>query len=292
MAADRRDGTSVCLPPRPPKRRLDRPLPDGSSDCHFHVFADGAPLASPRNYTPRMLTLDDWSAFARFFGISRGVLVQPSVYGEDNGVLLAALAAMPDRLRGVVVPNPGVSDDALRALHGAGVRGIRFNTFNLGGLSLDMVGAFARRVAPLGWHLQFHARSSELGRIAEIAAGLPVPIVIDHFGLLPMADDEAREAGVEDLLRLLEGGRCYIKISATYRVGGRARRAAIADVAERLVAARPDRLLWGSDWPHTDLWDEMPDDRDLIEEAVSWLDDDATRRHVFVSNPAELYWST
>ena len=292
MASGARDGASVCLPPRPLQRRPKAPLPAGSCDCHFHVFTEGAPLATPRNYTPQMLTLDDWRSFADFFGIERGVLVQPSVYGADNSVQLTALRALPQRLRAVVVPSPDVTDAELRRLHDSGVRGIRFNTFNLGGLSLDMVDPLARRIAPLGWHLQFHARSSELDRIAELTAGLPVPVVFDHFGLLPMGDKAARELGVHALLRLLEGGRCYVKISATYRVGGNAQRAPIADVAARLVAARPDRLLWGSDWPHVDLWDDMPDDTDLLDEALSWLDDDDTRRLVFVSNPEKLYWAS
>ena len=119
-----------------------------------------------------------------------------------------------------------------------------------------------------------------------------MPVVFDHFGLLPMGDKAARESGVHALLRLLEGGRCYVKISATYRVGGNAQQRAIADVARRLVAARPDRLLWGSDWPHVDLWDDMPDDTDLLDEAFSWLDDDDIRRLVFVSNPEKLYWAS
>ncbi len=291
MAAAR-DGTAVCLAPRPPQRRPATPLPAGACDCHFHVFAEGAPLATPRNYTPQMLTLEDWLRLSGFFGIERGVLVQPSVYGADNSVQLAALRAMPERLRAVVVPSPAITDGDLRQMHDVGVRGIRFNTFNLGGLSLDMVGPLARRIAPLGWHLQFHARSSELDRIAELTAGLPVPIVFDHFGLLPMGEEDARESGLVALLRLLEGGRCYVKISATYRIGGTAQRAAIAQVAKRLVAARPDRVLWGSDWPHVDLWDEMPDTTDLIDEALSWLADDATRKRVFASNPAELYWAS
>jgi predicted TIM-barrel fold metal-dependent hydrolase len=281
----------ICLAPLPLSRRLDPPLPDNTCDCHFHVFAAGAPLAVPRSYTPQPLTLDDWTNLAAALNVARGVLVQPSVYGRDNAVLLAALAAAPERLRGIVVVEPDIPHDELTRLDRAGVRGIRINTRNLGGLSLADAEGLSRRIAPLGWHLQFQVPPQDHERLLAIVPRLAVPVVVDHFGLVPVDDEPAARSGAESLLRLLATGRCFIKLSAAYRLAASAEAAArLAQLAERLVAARPDRMLWGSDWPHTELWDAMPDDADLVHQALSWLGAPTTRQQVLIANPTRLYW--
>jgi predicted TIM-barrel fold metal-dependent hydrolase len=279
---------ALCLPPTLPRRRPDFPLPKGACDSHLHVFAADAPLTAPRNYTPQILTLDDWLVLAAFLGIERGVLVQPSVYGRDNGVLLAALKAALDRLRGVVVVDPDISDQALRHLDSVGVRGVRINMRNVGGLALDTADTLARRIAPLGWHLQFQVGPSSYADLAGMLPRLAVPVVIDHIGLVPL--DHGAEGALRDLLRLIESGRCHIKLSGAYRVAPAGRRSGLATIVAALVSARPDRLLWGTDWPHTELWEGMPDDAGLVDEAMTWLADDATRTLVCVSNPAALYW--
>lgn len=278
-----------CLAPLPLSRRPDPPLPDGTCDCHFHVFAAEAPLVAPRSYTPRPLTLDDWMGLAGALNVACGVLVQPSVYGRDNDVLLAALAAAPDRLRGIVVVEPDVATSELTRLHAAGVRGIRINTRNLGGLSLGDAEILSRRIAPFGWHLQFQVPPADHDDLLAIVPSLAVPVVIDHFGLVAVSDDAEVQRGGESLLRLLDTGKCFVKLSAAYRLAGNAAR--LARLAARLLAAHPDRLLWGSDWPHTELWTAMPDDADLVEQTLSWFGDAATRQQVFVVNPAGLYWN-
>lgn len=275
----------LCLPPRTMSRWPLNPLPAGAIDCHFHVFAQDAPLAPVRSYTPRLATLADWMEFARSARIERGVLVQPSVYGFDNSVLLTALKARPDRLRGIVVLESTVSDTELERLNGQGVRGIRINTRNLGGLSFETTQEFARRIGSLGWVLQFQMRPEQLTALTEVASSLNVPLVLDHFGF---ADPARGTEAITDLQRLLDTGRSYVKLSAPYRIGGMA---GVDAIAAALVRSHPERLLWGSDWPHTELFDEVPHDADLIDQTQSWLPDDTVRQRIFIDTPMSLFFN-
>ena len=272
----------LCLPPLPLTRQPAR-LPAGTIDTHFHVFKPGAPLNTPRSYTPQILTLTDW----RRLGISRGVLVQPSVYGFDNSVLLEALAADPANLRGIVVLPQETTRDELRRLDRLGVRGVRINTRNKGGLPFEAVTDFAAPLADLGWTLQFQVRAEQLPAIAELAPTLGAPVVIDHLGFIPMGTAET-DIHVANLQRLLDTGGGWVKLSAPYRLGKDP--VAFAQIAARLVQSHPQRLLWGTDWPHTELWADMPDDADLIEEALGWLATDAVRQAVLVDNPQSLFF--
>jgi len=280
----------LCLPPLPlpdvPRARL----PAGTCDTHFHVFRPGAPLTSPRSYTPQTIGLSAWTDLAERFGIARGVLVQPSVHGYDNSVLLEALAAEPDRLRGVIVLPGGVDDAELERLDALGVRGVRVNTRNLGGLPLDSVPGLAARLADLGWILQLQVRAEQLPEVAMIAPALPCDLVVDHMGFLPLGRPEA-EPGLAALQRLLDGGRAYAKISGPYRLETGARHPEFGALVRRLAVSHPERLVWGSDWPHTELWDGMPADDDLVAEALAWLPDPAVRQAVFVDTPAALFFS-
>ena len=290
MRSSAADEGGLCLPPKPLVRLPSRPLPAGTVDTHFHVFAAGAPLATPRNYTPWMMTLDDWLGFAAALSVDRGVVVQPSVYGRDNDVLLAALGACPDRLRGVAVVDPGASDSEFNRLDAAGVRGVRINTRNVGGLSIDRVEEIGRRIAPLGWHIQLQVDSSSLEALDWVVARCPVPIVIDHLGLIPVGDRSARDPRLADLLDVLKTGRCYVKLSAPYRLTRTESYRGVDAVVAAILNVRPDRLIWGSDWPHTELWRAMPDDANLVDLTQVWLGNDENRRLVFVENAARIYW--
>jgi predicted TIM-barrel fold metal-dependent hydrolase len=281
----------LCLPPRSPAPISPSPLPSGAVDCHFHVIRQGAPLSATRNYTPQVAPLGDWLAYAGAVGIERGVVVQPSVYGRDNTVVLAALAAEPKRLRGIVVIDPDLPDAELRSLDRAGVRGVRFNMRNPGGLGFSDLRHLAGRIAPLGWHLQLLLDGRALEGVAAAVADSPVPVVIDHIGLVPVADQTAGPRATAALARLVASGRCYVKLSAPYRLAPHASSASVAAVVAALVRANPERLLWGSDWPHTELFETMVDDVDLIAESTAWFDDPGLRERVFVTNPAKLYWA-
>lgn len=279
----------LCLPPRPLTGRPIARLPKGTVDTHFHVFKADAPLNTPRSYTPQVRTLADWRAYAQAVGIARGVLVQPSVYGFDNAVLLEALATDPANLRGVAVLRADTSLNELRRLDRLGVRGVRINTRNKGGLAFETIGDFVASLAPLGWSLQFQVQPDQLADLVTLAPTLGLPLVIDHLGFIPL--DTAETAGhVANLQRLLDGPNAYVKLSAPYRLVAGTDYSAFAQIVGTLVKTHPQRLLWGSDWPHTELWAGMPDDAELIDAMHAWLDTDAIRQQVFVANSQSLFF--
>jgi predicted TIM-barrel fold metal-dependent hydrolase len=268
---------------RPPRHAL----PKGAVDTHFHVFRAGAKLAVPRSYTPRDVTLADWQLYARRARIDRGVLVQPSVYGFDNTVLLDALRAEPHRLRGIVVLDPAADQSIadLEHLHALGVRGARCNTRNLGGMSFETAVDLAARIAPLGWTLQFQVRPEQLDDLVTVLPALGARAVIDHLGFI---DLDPPQVAIDKLRTLLDAGNCYIKLSAPYRLSGGVHFAA---VAHALLHSHPEHLLWGSDWPHTELWADVPDDAALIDSAMDLLATDALRQLVMVRTPDALFFS-
>jgi predicted TIM-barrel fold metal-dependent hydrolase len=280
----------LCLPPRAMAHRPLVRLPEGTVDTHFHVFKPAAPLNTPRSYTPQMLTLADWRAYAEAVGIARGVLVQPSVYGFDNSALLEALATDPVNLRGIAVLPADTSLNALRRLDRLSVRGVRINTRNKGGLAFETISDFAASLAPLGWSLQFQVKPEQLSNIASLAPTLGLPLVIDHLGFIPLG--RAETAGhLATLQRLLDAPNVYVKLSAPYRLTTGTDHSAFVQIVADLAKTHPDRLLWGSDWPHTELWADMPDDAELINDMNAWLGSDALRQQVFVANSHSLFFS-
>jgi predicted TIM-barrel fold metal-dependent hydrolase len=276
----------LCLPPRPLTRAPLAALPAGTVDCHFHVFDRGARLAPMRSYTPQIAGLDDWQRLASAIGIAAGVLVQPSVYGFDNSVLLGALDAASDKLRGIVVLPPETTQRELEALHARGARGLRCNTRNLSGLTLTAAARLAARFAHLDWILQLQVGPAEFDLLPALIAKMNVRIVLDHFGFV---DPRDRITSLRQLRALLDTGRVYAKLSAAYRLAGS--REEIAALVTALTSSHPDRLLWGTDWPHTELWHDVPDDADLVDEALGWFASEAVRHRIFVETPRSLFFS-
>ena len=225
-------------------------------DCHMHVFGDPAryPPAQRRAYTPVPATLAQWQAMAHPLGLQRVVLVQPSAYGSDNACLLDALRSMPGPARGVAVIDAATPPAALATMHALGVRGVRLNLVTGGTVgpaeAVALLRAAAARVAPLGWHVQVFAAAAVVEAIAPLIPTLGVPVVLDH-----MAGARAclglDQPGLAAALWLLRQGACWVKLSGADRVAGRreAPEQALA-VMRALVAANPDRLVWGTDWPH------------------------------------------
>ncbi|MFX1689706.1 amidohydrolase family protein [Paraburkholderia sp. A2RI-6] len=206
--------TISCLPAsvvaRPPRHRAPRL----SCDCHFHVFGDSVayPFSVPRDYTPPGASLEAWQEMAGILGLERMVIVQPSVYGTDNRCTLDALQAVGvERGRAVVVLGDGVSDADLERLNAAGVRGVRFNLVNAGGLTPDRVAAVARRVAPLGWHLQFYVDGTQLPELAPTIAKMPTPVVIDHMGQIRSSSPTYRKE-LNAMLTLMSNGKTWVKL--------------------------------------------------------------------------------
>jgi predicted TIM-barrel fold metal-dependent hydrolase len=277
----------LCLAPRPLRNPKGLTLPPGSCDTHFHVFAPDAPLATPRSYTPQMETLSGWQALAESFGIARGVLVQPSVYGLDNRVLVDALTQAPDRLRGVVVIAPNTPDAELARLDRAGVRGVRFNLRNKSGIGFEALEALARRMLELGWHAQFQIGPEAVTTVGELAERHGLTGVIDHLAFMPL---DPPGAALDDLCHVLQSGRIYVKISAPYRLRDTEGQDGYRKVLQALAVRYQNRLLWATDWPHTELFTAVPEDDDLIALSLDALPPD-THAAIFADNARTLYFS-
>nr|WP_255574789.1 amidohydrolase family protein [Caldovatus aquaticus] len=280
-----------CLPPlrtvTPPSWRA----PAGACDCHFHIFGpfDRFPLDPGRGYTPEECLIPAYRTVAEALGIERMVVVQPSVYGTDNGCTLDAAEAFGlDRARAVVVIDGRFGADALAAMARRGARGARFNAVSGNGTPLEQLDALARRIAPLGWHLQLYTHGDTLAELAPRLAALPVPVVVDHMGGVRTAEG-LNGRGFQALLRLLESGRAWVKLCG-YRISSEGPPYAdVAPFARALLAAAPERCVWGTDWPHPSLARDVPDDGALFDLLGEWAPDAATRRRVLVENPAALY---
>lgn len=281
-----------CPPPHPapaPPERFTPPA--GSCDCHAHVFGpvERYPYAESRSYTPPDALPERYARLLETLGLARGVLVQPSVYGTDNRNVLDALAADPQRYRGVVVVGPELPEAELRRMHALGVRGVRFNVLSGGGLALDGLERMAARLAPLGWHLQLFVDLPALAELESRLAVLPVPVVVDHMGFV-QAGMPLDDPGFLALLRLVEGG-AWVKLSGAYRLTTQPLPYAdVAPYARALVAANPERMIWGSDWPHPHYTAHpMPEDGALLDALADWTPDEPVRNAILAANPARLY---
>ncbi len=285
-----------CPPPDFEPRKPKVAFPLGAADCHFHVFGPQSRYryADQRSYTPPECLLEHYFQLMSVVGIERAVLVQPSVYGTDNQAHLDALAEAKGRgleFRMVSVLDETVSDGELQRMNDAGVVGVRFNIMNLGGISLEMLERMAERIAPLGWHLQLFANAGTLANLENRLAALPVPLVIDHMGHIA-GEQELGHYGAQALIRLVQGGNTWVKLSAAYRLTAEEHPpySDVAPLARALIEAGPRRMLWGTDWPHPMLHQRpMPNDGDLADLLADWAPDEKTRTAILVGNPANLY---
>ncbi|MCX7141939.1 MAG: amidohydrolase family protein [Proteobacteria bacterium] len=272
--------------PRTPRMRLPRL----TCDSHHHIFGPYAqfPMQPERSYTPPEATLADYRRMCQTLGIERSVLVHPSVYGTDLTSLTATLEACRDWMRGVAVVDASVDDATLARLDRAGVRGVRFNVLYKGGTPLDQAQAIGARVARLGWHVQLLIDLGAHPSFYDDWRNFPATVVVDHMGHMETGRGVGAP-GFQGLLRLLGEGRCWVKLSGAYRTSALAHPYpdALPFVAA-LVQANPERLVWGTDWPHPAL-QTMPNDGDLAGLVPDWLPSEALREQVLVRNPARLY---
>jgi len=290
------DHAPLCAPPDRAPRQPRTAFPPLACDTHAHIFEARFPYARERIYTPPDSNLADYRHLLNTLGCERAVLVQPSVYAADNAAMLAALAAAGPGFRAVAVTGPGVSKTEIEALHRAGVRGLRFNVVdrrdNKNQIPADMLRDVAGRIAPFGWHIEMLVNLDEAGEFAPLLGGLGVPVVLGHLGYPKGgAATWTQTRAFADLLRLLEGGRCWIKLTGPYRITT-APDLPYADVdepARRLVAAAPERMLWGTDWPHVMKKKPMRNDGDMADLLERWVPDAGTRKRILVDNPAALY---
>jgi len=268
--------------------------PPGACDSHCHIFGPGDrfPYAPGRRYTPPDAPKEKLRALHAHLGFSRAVLVQASCHGTDNRAMLDAIAFSQGTWRGVAMVPPEVSDADLEALHAGGVRGVRFNFVrHLGGApDLQMVRKIAGRIAAFGWHLVLHLDAEDILTYRDFLDGLTIPFVIDHMGRVKAGEGLA-QGPFRMLLELMKSPLAWIKISGPERVSSTG--APFHDAipfAAALIGAAPDRVLWGTDWPHPNVR-QMPNDGHLVNLFAMACGDEAVRRTLLVDNPTRLYWA-
>ena len=285
----------TCKGPDPDTRVPRYRAPPGACDAHCHVFgpADRFPYAPDRAYTPPDAPYEGLVELHRILGIERAVIVHASCHGSDMRVTLDGIARSGGRMRGVAVVDPGVTDAELAALDAGGIRGVRFNFVkHLGGMP-DM--AFFERVLAqveaLGWHVVLHLDAEDVVELAPRIARIRVPFVIDHMGRVK-AKNGLEQAPFRQLLELMRNPLAWVKSCGAERVSsaGAPFRDAVP-FARALVEVAPDRVLWGTDWPHPNIAGDMPNDGDLVDLLAEAVEDEAVRRRVLVDNATRLYWA-
>ena len=263
--------------------------PTNACDCHMHIYDGRFPVAPNATLKPADAKPDDYRLLQKRIGTTRNVVVTPSTYGTDNSCTLDGMAKLAPNVRGVAVVDTSVSDAELKRLHELGIRGIRFNLVQAGATTAEMLEPLSRRVNELGWHVQIHMLGDGIVKIEDTLQRLPSPIVFDHMGRIP------KDVGVEHpafttIRRLIDKGRTWVKISGAYmdtKVGP----PSYADstrLAQAHVKAAPERMVWGSDWPHPTEKDK-PDDAVLFDLLTAWAPEEAVRNRILVDNPATLY---
>ena len=286
----------TCAPPDFKPRKPKLALPALACDTHAHILGPAARYAySPtRVYTPPDCLLSNYLHMLDMLGIERAVLIQPSVYGTDNTVMLEAMKAAGDRLRGVAVVPDDTSAGELKRLDAAGVRGVRVNIVDVkdrksGTLPLEPLRVLAQRIQPLGWHMEFLLHVDEFPDLDRQFADFPVDIVLGHLGYMATAKGIAAP-GFQALLRMVRRGRCWVKFTGPYRISTAALPYPdVTSFAHALTAANPERIIWGTDWPHVIIKTAMPNDGDLADLIEDWIPDARVREQVLVRNPERLY---
>ena len=285
-------GIPVCNPPNYQTRKSNLIVPPGSVDCHTHVFDSQYPMSPQRGYTPPNCSLSQMLRMHDQLGIERVVLTQPSVYGTDNSAILEAISLIPQQARAVVAIDLSISDQQLVDLENEGVRGVRLNLDNSGGMPIafEKIPKLAERISPLGWHLEFLFAGSDLVELISLLRNLPVPISIGHFGYMPATEGTVYPP-FQLLLELVREGNTWVKLSAPNRlgVGDLPPWNEVVPMARALIKAAPDRMLWATDWPHPNKYDNQPNDADLLEQLEKWAPDPALRHRILVDNPVTLY---
>ena len=284
-----------CPPPDPNPITPTLKLPPGACDAHCHVFgpADRFPYAADRSYTPPDAPVQALRALHAKLGISRAVIVHASCHGTEMEVTLDAIAGSHDAYRGVACVEDSVSDAELQRLHAGGIRGIRFNFVkHLGGVpDLNVFHRLIARIKPLGWHVVLHLDAEDILTQQALLQGIDVPFIIDHMGRVKAAEGLSQKP-FQLLLELFKSNPlAWVKVCGSERVsiGRRPFRDAIP-FAQALIAVDPDRILWGTDWPHPNISKDMPNDGELVDLLGEICPDPKLRTRILVDNPTRMYW--
>ena len=279
----------VCDRPLPAKRAPKRSIPYGACDCHFHVFDNPSKQVFERTYTAPDATVDEYTGLRDVLGLTRGVLVQPSVYGLDNETTLRSAAKIPN-VKSVVVIDHTTPVSEIQRMTDAGAVGCRVNLLFPSDAVISDLRALARRIADFGWHLQILADFSNSAHLIDLLTLLPVPVMFDHLGHFPISASHDH-ANVDAFLGLLGDGMIWTKISAPYRTTGSSTTdyTDVGAFVTKLTALNPDNLVWGTDWPHPKFDGPMPDDTDMLDQFIDWVPNAQLRHKIMVENPERFY---
>jgi 2-pyrone-4,6-dicarboxylate lactonase len=270
--------------------------PAGAVDAHCHVFGPVArfPFALERKYTPCDAGIEALWALRDHLGFSRNVIVQATCHGADNRALLDALQRSGDLARGVATVTSDVTDEYLQELHGAGVRGVRFNFVRrlVDKLPYADLQQVADRVAPLGWHAVIYFEAADLDSIDELILSLPTPVVIDHMGRPDVSKQVAGREFQRFVALLSEREDIFTKVSCPERLSkvGPDGYEDVVPFAQYLVQHFPEQVLWGTDWPHPNMKSHMPDDGKLVDIIPLIAPSEALQKSLLITNPMRLYW--
>lgn len=290
-----------------PKTKVNFDIPAGGCDCHVHVFGDPTkyPFFAGRTYTPETASVDELRQLLSALRLERVVIVQPSVYGTDNSCTVDGMRALGDRARGVAVIDDKTTEAELDAMGKAGIRGIRLNLATAGisdpSIARQRFASAVARAQKRAWHIQFNTQLPVIEALSPQFLASPVPLVIDHFGGATAARG-LEQPGFAALVNLVKAGKAYVKISGSAdSVSTQPDLADVAPLARALVSANPQRILWGTNWPHpgstpvagrkpTDLAPHVQtDDGKVLNLLPAWVPDAAIRRLILTENPARLY---
>ena len=292
---------SYCLPPDPNTRKPCFTPPPNSCDTHFHVFGPPEifPFLSTHEYTPPAAPLEHYLKMAAVIGMERAVVVQPSVHGLDNSATLDAIAKSGGRFRGLARIDDKTPKAELQKLHDGGVRGVRFNLLDRpqGNVRLDVLDRCVEHIAEFGWSVDLHIDTKNLLEQERRIRALPIPVVIDHIARVKPVEG-LNQPAFQLLLDLMKAKNVWVKVSGADKICNTKVHSYFGlpfveaiPFARAVIAAAPDRVIWGTDWPHSNNFapGHTPNDGDLVDLLAEFAPDETTRRKILVDNPATLY---
>ena len=283
----------VCMAPDPDTKTPEFQAPPNACDAHCHIFGPGDkyPYAPDRSYTPPDAPLERFKELQKTLGLERAVLVNASCHGTDNTVILDAIAQSNGQYRGVANVDDSFTDADFERLHDGGIRGVRFNFVrHLGGMpDMDVFHRILDRIRHLDWHVVLHFDAADVVEFKDLLLNLPVPFIIDHMGRVPTKDGLEQEP-FQQLLKLAEYESCWIKVCGAERISSDGPPFTDAvPFAKAIIDVAPDRVLWGTDWPHPNIKKHMPNDGDLVDLVPLMAPDEAMQKKLLVDNPERLY---
>ena len=285
-----------CIAPDRNPKKPDITLPKGSIDTHVHIFESQFPLFEGRGYNPPDSTLEDLIHLHNTLGVDRVVFTQPSVYGVDNSAILKGMNLLNQKVtnkaRGVCAIKMDTSEASLQELHEQGIRGVRLNLDNKGGMPLEIaeISKLEDKIKGFGWHLEYLFPGKDIVELEPVLSNASVPVSIGHFAYQP-ATAGVNAEGFKTLLRLVRNGNTWIKISGANRVSETDLPPYddVLPMARALVEANPNNVMWGTDWPHPNKYEVNPNDGDLVNWFGEWIIDDSMRTRIMVNNSEAFY---